>query len=100
MANPEQITLNVHMQAKPGKDGELLAALTQLLAPTRAEQGCINYELHRGTQDPTRFMFYENWASAAFLEAHIASGHIRNYLRVSAPLLVEPMDRTDWRKLD
>lgn len=100
MVGPEQITLNVHMQAKPGKHEELLAVLMHLLALTRPEQGCINYELHRSTQDSSRFMFYENWAGQALLKTHIASDHIKNFIKVSAPLLAGPMDRTDWRKLD
>jgi quinol monooxygenase YgiN len=64
------LTLTVTFQARPGKEAELLGVLTGLLAPTRAEAGCINYDLHIAPDDPSKFLFYENWASKAHHEAH------------------------------
>ena len=94
------ITLNVHIKAKPDKVEELKRELVSLLATTRAEKGCINYELHQSRTDPSRFMFYENWASRADLDAHIAAEHIQKYLSMSESLLAVPMDETRWTKLD
>lgn len=53
------------------------------IAPTRAEAGCIRYDLMQNLSDPTDFTFYEEWASAAALDTHAASAHLAR----SRPLL-------------
>ena len=47
----------------------------KLIAPTLAEEGCINYDLYRSTEDRGTFMFYENWASRPHWERHMESPH-------------------------
>lgn len=55
------------------------AELLKLIAPTRQEDGCIEYRLHQDNDDPTVFIFYENWESLAALEQHTKTDHYRNY---------------------
>ena len=35
----------------------------KLIDITRAEEGCINYDLHQDNENPAHFLFYENWKS-------------------------------------
>ncbi|TAK94934.1 MAG: antibiotic biosynthesis monooxygenase, partial [Verrucomicrobia bacterium] len=44
--NPKTITVVATFKARPGKESELRAALIGLVAPTRKEAGCLNYDLH------------------------------------------------------
>jgi len=67
-------------QAKPGKEAELKKALIGLVAPTRQEAGCLNYDLHASPEDPAKFLFHENWTSKALLDAHLQSAHIKALL--------------------
>jgi quinol monooxygenase YgiN len=92
------LTLTVTFQARPGKESELRAALTALLAPTRAEDGCINYDLHTVPDDPSKFLFYENWASNAHHEAHDKTPHIQN-LRARINEISFPPVKTFWEKI-
>lgn len=92
------VTLTVTFQARPGKEAELRAALTGLLAPTRAEAGCINYDLHTAPDDPSKFLFYENWASNAHHETHDKTPHIQN-LRASINEISLPPVKTFWEKI-
>ena len=62
--------------AKPGSEQEAQDALAQLVVPTHAEDGCIMYALHRGTDDPKRLAFIERWASREKLDAHLQSDHV------------------------
>ena len=71
------ITVVATFQARAGKEAELKAALLGLLAPTRKEAGCLNYDLHESPEDPARFLFHENWTSKALLDAHLQSAHIQ-----------------------
>jgi quinol monooxygenase YgiN len=70
------ITVVATFQAKPGKETELKEALIGLVAPTRQEAGCLNYDLHILPEDPAKFLFHENWTSQELLAAHLKSPHI------------------------
>lgn len=75
--NEKTVTVVATFQARPGKETELRAALMGLLAPTRKEAGCLNYDLHQAPDDPTKFLFHENWTSKADLDAHLQSPQIK-----------------------
>jgi quinol monooxygenase YgiN len=66
-------------KAKPGQEDELGRRMAELVAPTLAEPGCINYDLHRSNSDPGTWMFYENWRTQADLDAHMKSAHFANF---------------------
>jgi quinol monooxygenase YgiN len=70
------LTVIARMHAKPGKEQELRTALEALIEPTSREKGYVNYDLHQGVEDPGWFFFYENWESAADLDAHLAAPHL------------------------
>jgi quinol monooxygenase YgiN len=78
---PEQITLIATFQAKPGQNAELEKRLRALVDPTRAEPGCINYDLHRSTEEEGVWMFYENWSSQADLDTHIQTPNLQALIR-------------------
>src|SRR5450755_2733186 len=74
------ITVVAAFQARAGREAELKNALIGLVAPTRKEDGCINYDLHASPGDPAKFLFHENWTSQAHLDAHLQSAHIQALL--------------------
>jgi len=80
--------------ARPGKEAEGLAAFEALVEPTHAEDGCILYALHRGTDDPARLAFIERWESREALDAHLASPHIQAILERAEDLFGDSGDIT------
>ena len=56
--------------AKPEKREELAATLVKLATASRAEDGCLQYELRQLTDDPNVFAFFERWASQDALDRH------------------------------
>ena len=68
--NAKPIIMTVGFQARPGKEAELREALTEVLMPTRREDGCLFYDLHVAADDPSKFLFHESWASNAHHDAH------------------------------
>ncbi len=86
-----QLTLIARLKAKPGMGEALGAALLTIVAPSRAEPGCINYDLHRSDADPDLWCVYENWRSKADHAAHDATPHIEAFRPLVAPLLAEPV---------
>jgi quinol monooxygenase YgiN len=75
---PEQgIILVAELKAKPGEEQAVKQALVAMVAPTRKEDGCLCYNLHQSAKDKTQFMFYEQWASQAALDAHGATSNMK-----------------------
>ena len=71
------VVVVAHLAAKPGCEEALREVLTALVGPTRAEEGCVQYDLHVATDAPGEFVFYERWSSQAALEKHLGSEHLR-----------------------
>jgi len=94
------ITVVATFQARPGKENELRAALIGLLAPTRKEEGCINYDLHSSPEDPAKFLFYENWTGKAALDAHMQTPHVQNLLPRVNELCVAFPGIKIWEKIE
>jgi len=63
-------------QAKPGREEEVLAALTGLVGPTHEEEGCILYALHRGIENPAQMAIVERWKSQEALNEHFTRPHM------------------------
>ena len=83
----EKVSLVAYMQAKPGKEQELAEGLMALVGPSRSEAGCIDYPLHRSTEDPQCFMFYENWVAMADLDEHLKMPYLEPLLTRKDELL-------------
>jgi quinol monooxygenase YgiN len=88
----EKLTVVARIRAKPGKEAEVERVLLDLAKHTRAEAGCLNYDLHVSQDDPTLFLFYENWASKAHLDAHAQSAHIQAFRAHAGEWLAEPVE--------
>ena len=65
-----------------------------LVPQTRAEAGCINYDLHQFTEDKSVFIFYENWVTLNDLDGHMEMPYLRVLKAKAADLLAEPLDIT------
>ena len=94
-----KITVIAYHRAKPGKERALREALLAVCAPTRGEQGCLNYDLHVSPDDPGLLVFHENWVSKADLDAHLASSHIDAFRAIAPDLLAEAPDITLWSEV-
>lgn len=62
-----------HVQAKPGREDDLRAALLRLVKTTETEPGFVRYDLHEDTGNPGHFAFYEIWRDQASLDLHGAT---------------------------
>jgi quinol monooxygenase YgiN len=76
-AENEVVTAVTLIRGLEGREEELEAHLLSLSAPTRAEPGCVMYDLYRSPGVKNHFLRLEVWASPAALEAHKATPHIR-----------------------
>ncbi len=74
----ETTTLQVvaRVIARPDTVDEVKRILVGMLEPSRAEEGCLVYELLQCQDDPTDFTFVEEWTDAAAFERHGTLPHI------------------------
>jgi quinol monooxygenase YgiN len=86
------LTVIAVFKAKPGKEEALKQAITACIAPTRAEEGCVNYDLHQSLDDRTVFTLYENWRSKQDLDQHLQMPYLQNLLGRADELFAEPPD--------
>ena len=86
----KKVTVLALFKVKPGLEEEVKRELMALQGPTRSEEGCINYDLHQSKEDPSRFMFYENWKSQEDLDKHLQMPYLKAFREKAGDLLVEP----------
>jgi quinol monooxygenase YgiN len=90
------LTVIARMTAKAGHQDRLREALLDLVAKTRNENGCINYDLHQSQDHACEFVIYENWEKAADLDAHAKSAHIQAFAKIAGQLLERPAEIKKW----
>lgn len=78
-----KLTIVANIKAKADKVDLVKAELLKLIDITRAEQGCINYDLHQDNENPAHFVFYENWESRELWQAHMGNTHLSDYLKAT-----------------
>ena len=83
----QTVTVVDLLKAKPGKKAQVRQELVNLLAPTRAEPGCINFDMHEAPNDPSMFLFHENWTSENDLKRHFETSHIKRWIKLAETLL-------------
>ncbi|MDF1851789.1 MAG: putative quinol monooxygenase [Verrucomicrobiales bacterium] len=74
-----KLTIVANIFAKPDQVDLVRTELAKLIAPTLAEEGCLQYDLHQDNEDPAHFLFYENWASRDLWLVHMEQPHIKAY---------------------
>ncbi len=88
---PELLTVVATMRAKAGREEALRAVLHALVQPTAQEAGYVDDDLHQSVEDPAEFAVYQNWESAAHLDAHLAAPHLTAFAAMTGELLDGPL---------
>ena len=88
------LTILAQITAEPGQEQTVRAELEKLIPITRAEEGCIRYDLHVDNETPGFFVFYETWESRDLWQSHMNAPHLAAYMaategKVAAFLLNE-----------
>jgi quinol monooxygenase YgiN len=94
----DAVTLVVLLKAREGQEPFLEAELRALVGPTRREDGCITYDLHRGLDAGGAFLLHEVWATREHHRLHTQTPHfIRWNARKDA--LLATRDLTSWTQI-
>ncbi|WP_420573498.1 putative quinol monooxygenase [Kordia sp.] len=78
-----QLTIVARILAKEGKSSFIKEELLKLIEITRAEKGCINYDLHHDNENENLFLFYENWENRELWQQHMQNDHLAAYMKAT-----------------
>jgi quinol monooxygenase YgiN len=71
----DAVTLAVILRPREGQYLMVEAELRALIGPTRKEEGCLRYDLHRSVEGPGAFLLHEIWESREHHTAHTKTDH-------------------------
>ncbi len=94
-----KVTVLARFKAGKGKEEELKQAIVACVAPTRAEAGCINYDLHQLPDDHGDLILYENWRSRKDLDAHLKMPYLVKLIAQADELCAAPIEITLWEMI-
>ena len=79
-----------HFRAKAGKEDALKNVLISMVAPTRRELGCYQYDLLQSPTDPRDFCFVERWDGEKALDQHLDTEYVKKGLAAATELIEGP----------
>lgn len=82
--------------ARPGAQDAVAAALSDLAAATRAEEGNLDYRVFVDRENPRSFLLLEEYADAQALAAHRASTHFQE---IGIPIIENKLEHRRARVL-
>jgi quinol monooxygenase YgiN len=80
--------------ARENSAGAVEEALRDVLAPSRAEPGCLDIHVFRSTRDPRLFYIHSQWADEAAFENHARLPHTLRFIARVEPLIDHALDVT------
>lgn len=78
-----KITIVANIHANPDQAELVKSELEKLIPTTRAENGCVQYDLHQDNSDPAHFLFFEVWESRELWQVHMEAPHLAEYLKAT-----------------
>jgi len=78
-----KLTIVANIKVKSEHIATVKAELEKLIPITRAEAGCLQYDLHQDNENPAHFLFYENWQSRELWQTHMGAPHLAAYMEAT-----------------
>jgi quinol monooxygenase YgiN len=94
-----KITVLARIKAKAGMEERVKRELLALVAPSRSEEACLDYDLHQSVDDKSLFMFYENWTSKGALDKHLEMPYLDAFDEKVEGMLAEPVEISLWEMI-
>ena len=87
--NDEKIVLFARLQVKADRIEQLKTAALKIVADSRNEAGCVNYDVHQSIEDETLFFWHETWANKAALDEHFATPFFGEFFKTVEAVAAE-----------
>lgn len=86
--------------AKKGIEDYVKHFLTDLMAKSRKDEGCVAYNIHQSIENPQEFMLYSLWRDEDAFEKHNQSAHMQEFKhQLHKELFAKESPKTYWSLL-
>ncbi len=76
-----KLTIVAQILAKPEKRELVKSELLKLIDISKAEKGCLNYDLHQDNENENLFLFFENWETRDLWQNHMNTAHVVEFMK-------------------
>ena len=90
----EKIVLVARLKVKNEMIDEAKQAALAIVADSRAEEGCVNYDIHQAIDDPTVFIWHETWKNKAAIDEHFETDFFKDFSAKVEKIAAEPAQIT------
>lgn len=97
--NDEKIVLIARLKVKEDKIEEAKKAALAIVADSRSEEGCINYDIHQSVEDETLFFWHETWKNKAALDEHFETPFFKKFFATVGEVAAEEPQINLTRKI-
>ncbi len=84
-----KLTIIAIIQAKKDQAEMVEKEVLKLLAPTRKEEGCLQYKLYKDNEHPETFLFHETWENRDLWQVHMNNDPLQNFIKATEGALEE-----------
>ncbi len=88
--NDEKIVIVARLKVQENAVDETKKAALGIVADSRAEKGCVNYDIHQAIDDPTVFIWHETWANKAAIDEHFEKSFFKEFFAAVEGFAAEP----------
>jgi quinol monooxygenase YgiN len=89
-----ELFIFARFHARSGGEADLEAAIREVMAPTRAESGCLEYHYFRSLRDAGLFYIHSRWRDEAAFERHAEQPHTARFIARAEGLVDQPVEVT------
>jgi quinol monooxygenase YgiN len=79
------LLLTAFIEVAPADRGAIEAALPEVVAASRRDEGCEEYGCYEDTQQRGRYVFVERWRDRAALDRHLRTPHMAAWMKAAGP---------------
>jgi quinol monooxygenase YgiN len=87
--NDEKIVLIARLKVRESAIEDAKRLALGIVADSRTEEGCLNYDVHQSLEDPTVFVWHETWRDKAALDSHFEEPHFKEFFSRGMELAAE-----------
>jgi quinol monooxygenase YgiN len=92
-----ELFIFARFHAREGEQDNVAAAIREVLAPSRAEPGCLGIDGFASTRDPRLFYIHSRWIDEAAFDLHATLAHTVLCVERMTALIDHPFEVTRAR---
>jgi quinol monooxygenase YgiN len=96
----KMVVLLVQFTVTPGSEQRAHNFIEKMQEHTRREVGCRMYLGHKSSEQPRRFILYEQYKNKEALDAHRAAPYFRDYITNGLGKLMENVTRELFQPIE